>query len=354
MNTKQKRQLTDRSLKLVSLLIGVALLCVAPHSFAADDLLDGRQDMVSDSSPSAVATHEFAFTTSNTGVPVGSISLEFCSNNPIIGDACVAPSGLDVSGVTIGSQQGELGFSVSGLTTANRIILTRAALLPTGVASRYRLDNIINPNATGSYYVRIQTYTSTDATGTDIESGGVVFAIVTNLTLSTEVPPYLTFCTSVTITGLDCSSANSYLIDLGEFSPSKTTSASSELVVASNAANGFSVTMSGTTLTSGNNTIPALSGAGSAQGTSQFGINLRSNSSPAIGADPTGPGVLAQVTAPYDIPNSYRFQNGDIILSSIGSSDLKKFTMSYVVNVGPSQPAGYYAATMTYICLANF
>ena len=354
MNMNQKWILTDRSLRLVSLLITVALLCAAPHSFAADDLLDGRMDMVSNSAPSAVATHEFALTTSNTGVPVGSISIEFCSNSPVIGDTCTVPIGLDASGATLGLQQGELGFSISGLSTSNKIILTRAATLPTGIASRYRVDNIINPSANGSYYARLQTYTSTDATGADIESGGVVFAIVTNLSLTTVVPPYLTFCTSVTITGLDCSSANSYLIDLGEFSPTETIAASSELVVASNAASGFSVTMSGTTLTSGNNTIAAMSGGVSAQGTSQFGVNLRSNSVPAIGADPTGPGILAQVTAPYDIPGSYRFQNGDIIVSSLGSSDLKKFTMSYVVNVGRSQPAGYYAATMTYICLANF
>jgi hypothetical protein len=202
--------------------------------------------------------------------------------------------------------------------------------------------------------VRIETFTSTDATGADVEQGGVVFAIVPALTVTSIVPPYIRFCASVTIAGYDCSTATSYFIDMGEFSTSNTTRVSSEFVVATNAGYGYSVTMSGTTLTSGNNTIPAIfPGGGSTIGTNQFGVNLRANSTPSIGADPNGLGV-GVVALEYNTPNLFRFRSGDTLVTSNNSSDNQKFTVSYVTNINGAQPAGYYATTITYICLANF
>jgi hypothetical protein len=332
-----------------------SLLLVAPTSvFAATDPLDNRYVRISNSATGVVTAHEFGFTVGNLATPIGSIGFQFCSNSPIIGDPCVPPAGLDASSVVLSSQQGETAFALSGLSTANYIILSRPASLPGGLPSQYVFSNITNPSADGSYYVRIQTYTSTDATGLDIESGGVVFALNQALNVTAEVPPYLRFCVSVTISGFDCSSANSYLIDLGEFSKSQARSASSEFVVATNASFGYSVILSGTTLTSGNNIIPALlPGGASVPGTSQFGINLRSNTNPSIGADPAGPGIGA-VSAAYSAQNIFRFQTGDTIATSANSSDNQKFTISYLANIASSQPAGYYATTLTYICLANF
>jgi hypothetical protein len=351
----QKGTLTDRSLKLISMLISVALLLsVTPRIFAANDLLDDRYVRLTNSAASLPSSYTFGFRLSELSTPVGSISFEFCSNSPIIGDPCVPIAGFDTTTAVFSTQQGEAGFALSGSSTSERIILTRPAALPTGNPAQYIFTNIANPSADGSYYVRIQTFTSTDATGQDIESGGVVFATVQGLSISTEVPPYLRFCAAVTIVALDCSTATSYLIDLGEFSSSQTAAASSEMLVATNAASGYSITVAGTTLTSGNNIIPALAGVGSIKGVSQFGINLRSNSNPSIGANPIGPGVGGLVTAGYNSPNAFRFQQGDILVSSPGSSDNQKFTISYITNVSSGQAPGYYATTMTYICLANF
>lgn len=349
------RTLTDRSLKLISLLVIVALLIgVAPHAYASTDPLDGRYDKISDPTLSAMSRHTFGMTMSNTSTPVGSISFEFCANSPIIGDACIPAGGFDASGATLSSQTGAVGFSISPFSTGNHIILTRPASLPSGVPAEYAFDNIQNPSSGGTYYVRLQTFTSVDGTGLDIESGGVVFVINYGIGVAAEVPPYLRFCVSVTITGFDCSTANSYLIDMGEFSKAQPTKASSEFVVATNASFGFAVSIAGTTLTAGNNTIPALfPGGGSIVGTSQFGINLRANTDPGIGADPNGPGI-GTVSAPYSSPNVFRFQSGDVVASSTNSSDNQKFTVSYLANIGASQAPGFYAATMTYICLANF
>ena len=92
---------------------------------------------------------------------------------------------------------------------------------------------------------------------------------------------------------------------------------------------------------------PSLSGA------SQFGINLRANNNPAIGADVIGPGV-GQVTANYDTPNRFTYQEGDTLAAAAIASDNQTYTVTYLTNISKAQPVGVYATTLTYICLANF
>jgi hypothetical protein len=349
------RTLTDRSLKLLCLLvIPAVLLLAAPPVFASNDPLDARFDKISTSEASVVATHQLGFDISNVAVPVGSISFEFCQNTPIIGDVCDPPSGLDTSGAVLSSQSGSTGFTIDPSSTNGHIILTRPPALPVAGPSRYIFDNFINPDTSRTYYVRIQTFTSTDATGSDIESGGVTFYIIGHIDVTAEVPPYLKFCAAVTITAFDCSTATSFLIDFGEFSRTIPSAGTSEFVAATNAAFGYSVSVNGTTLISGTSIIPALYPAsGSVTGTSQFGMNLKANTSPVVGIENQGPGI-ATATAGYNLPNLFGFQNGDTVATSTGSTDNNKFTVSYIVNINSAQPAGFYATTMTYICLANF
>jgi hypothetical protein len=113
------------------------------------------------------------------------------------------------------------------------------------------------------------------------------------------------------------------------------------------------VTLAGTTMTSGNDVIPAMSGGASQPGVSQFGLNGRLNTGPSVGADPDGPGVVIP-KAPYNNPNQFRFVSGDIITSSNNPDDVRKITVSYIVNRDKNQAPGRYVATISYICLANF
>jgi len=110
----------------------------------------------------------------------------------------------------------------------------------------------------------------------------------------------------------------------------------------------------GTTMTSGNNEIAALDNpTPSAPGNSQFGLNLRANSDPTIGSEPSGSGA-ANPTAKYNIPNRFAFTPGDTVAASSGVTANRKFTASYIVNVTPAQQPGIYTATLTYICSATF
>jgi hypothetical protein len=342
---------------LVGLVFATALFIArAPLGYAAYvPLLGARSDKISDSAAGATATHAFGFSYLQTGTPLGSVKFQFCSNSPLPEDACVAPLGLDASARVLASQSGQAtGFTIHPNSDANTIIITRVPSLPSLGTSAYIFDNIINPSLPGSYYVRLTTYPTTDATGAPTEEGGTVFAILSGLSISTEVPPYLRFCAAVTITAFDCSTATSFFIDMGELKPNQTTKASSQFVAATNAVSGYTVTINGITLTSGTNTIPPLAVPTSPiAGTSQFGINLRGNSNPAVGSDVVGPGT-ANATANYNTPNLYQYQNGDTVVTVNHSNDNRKFTVSYMTNINASQPAGFYVTTMTFICLANF
>lgn len=286
---------------------------------------------------------------------IGSMVVEFCSNDPFVGTACVAPSGFSASSTTISGQNGIINFSVNPLSTINNVIMSRPAAVNFNPGTiSFTLSHITNPDAVIPYYARISTYASLDGTGAYNNFGGIALMTSKNFNLSAEVPPYLLFCSAISFSGYDCNSATSYFANFGELSSTATKSASSQLILGTNADFGLNVTVTGNTLTSGNNVIPAMASlAGPSVGTPQFGINLRANSNPSVGSDVVGPGSAA-VAVGYNTANQYKFTSGDTVITANDVVDFRKFTASYVVNINKAQAPGVYSTTITYICLANF
>jgi hypothetical protein len=284
---------------------------------------------------------------------VGSVALQLCDNTALVDETCNAPAGFDASGVTLDSQAGMTGFSVSGLSDANTIILARPPGLETSINATFELGNIINPANGGPLYARVLTYPTSDATGLYTDAGGMALYIIDSLSLNAEVPPYLLFCVGESITNFDCNTATEAFSDLGILSPTTTGAAQHQMVAATNADSGYSVSVLGTSMTSGNNVLTAMAGQASQKGVPQFGLNLRDNTSPIVGQSPAGPGI-GTVAANYNQQNIFRFNNGDTIASAIDPDDFRKYTVSYVVNIAPNQPGGVYSTTLTYNCLANF
>lgn len=338
-------------LLIVALLTAVGLLYFARPLTAA---VVPRSVLISDSRPSVSASYTLAFTLSAPET-LGSIKLQFCANSPLISDPCTAPSGFDISSATLASQSGETGFSIYGPgTNANTIVLSRVPLATPGGSVIYVLNNVMNPNTVGSFYGRLQTFATNDASGAENEHGGIAMSMADTVQISTTVPPYLLFCGGVVIGGFDCANASGDYINFGNASSSSTASATSQLLTATNAASGFAISVFGPTMTSGNNIINAINPQDvSRQGVGQFGMNLVANLTPAVGSDPQGAGTAAP-TASYGLADLFKFTSGDTIATNATVDDFRKFTASYIINISNGQPVGVYTTTLTYICLANF
>jgi len=186
------------------------------------------------------------------------------------------------------------------------------------------------------------------------------------------MPESLVFCTGGqvnTTSGVpDCSTATSGALTFNQlFSPTDTATSTSQMAASTNAGSGYNISVNGVTLTSGSNTITAMgtSTAGT-RGTSQFGINLKANttstSTPAIGAEvapsPNGTNLRGEALGGYSTVDHFQYITGDSIadsgFTSLAGSDAQIFTISYIVNVPGSQPAGTYTTTLTYICTPTY
>lgn len=285
---------------------------------------------------------------------LGSILIQFCGNDPLFQDPCIPPAGFDDSAAVLTNQTGETGFSILTPISSSQIILTRSSVPDTIQPVSYTFDNIVNPSSEGSFFVRLQTFASSDASGSAIDYGGIASTTTANISINTEVPPYLYFCSAIVITGLNCTTATGDYVDFGTLNSSNTSYGSSDLLVGTNGKNGYAITVVGDGLVSGNNVINSIASDDvSRPGTDQFGINLVSNQSPAIGANPTGPGS-GLPSANYSNSNFFMFHDGDTIASYSQPDNYRQYTVSYIVNVSSTQPPGVYVSTINYICTGNF
>lgn len=337
-------------LSVCLLVIGVVF---ASDVFAASKALTNRQFYMSNNKPGAQTTYKFRYQTPDTGV-ISKVVFLFCENSALLDDSCDAPSGLDVSAANLQTQSGDTGYSVAPETDGHTLVLERSAAASVSGQHEYVFTDVRNPDASGTYYIRMMAYSGADTSVEPAYAGAVAYPIVPNVDVNATVPPFLIFCMGVTISGIDCSSAQGSYIGFGEFSAQRTAFGSTQMVVSTNALGGYSVRTLGTTLVSGNNQIPALASLAPAKtGVGQFGLNLRANNAPLSGADVQGPGA-GQPTPDYSVANQYKFNSGDVVARSNSVDDSRKYTTTYIANIAGSQAPGVYVATISYLALGNF
>lgn len=321
------------------------------------------------SSPGGDVRHLFEFTLPG-GSNVGSIRFQYCTT---ASGACTTPTGLDTTAATLGAETVVTGFSMVNTTNGSPYLTRTAAAVGTNVTPTYRLDNITNPtNENETFFVRIATFISIDTTGGITDSGTVTASTAEPIVIDGTMPESLVFCTGETISTTssvpDCSTATDGTISFNQlFSPTDTATTRSQMAASTNAGGGYVITVNGPTMTSGSNTI---SGMGSAttgvRGTSQFGLNLKLNttttSTVAVGLEvaplPDGTNLKGQAVTGYNTVDTFKFTSGDVVADSsnggAGGTDAQIFTVSYIVNVPGNQPAGTYTTTLTYICTPTF
>jgi hypothetical protein len=323
---------------------------IPAKAFAFVTTLQDRSISIGSSNGGANTSHSFSFHWPVVVNNIGSVAFEYC-DDPIDEIACVAPPGADVSGAVLDSQTGETGFTIASAST-NRVVIGRPPADVGTQQNTYSFSNLINPSNIGPFYVRISAYTTSDGSGSYVSFNSVAASIDTAININAEVPPILYFCSAVAIP-TDCSDANGVFIDFGDLLSTATSSGTSQFMVGTNAPNGYNVTANGFTMTSGTNQISPIAPFGFSQaGFSQFGLNLRANLSPPVGADMAG--GSGAVAPNYNSPNLFRYSDGDVVASAPGPTELALYTVSYVVNINSAQPAGVYNTTITYVCTAGF
>lgn len=149
-------------------------------------------------------------------------------------------------------------------------------------------------------------------------------------------------------------SVNTTSVSLGALSPSTTGTGTATFAVTLGCSDrGYTVAVSGTSLTNGSHTITNLSSpTASTTGTEQFGINLVDNATPNIGANPSGGSGTA--ASGYDTADLFKYVSGNTIASTATYSTQTTYTISFIVNVAPDTPATTYGATYTLVCTATY
>jgi hypothetical protein len=321
--------------------------------------LTQRSLTLSNSAPSpATSSYTFGFTVGQT-TTIKSVNIDICTTAS--GSCSPAgtgvPSGLSTTGAAVGaiSGIGSGGTWTGTFTTNGRLRIANNSNTGTPTTVSVQFTGITNPTATNTtFYARITTY-SDAAWSTPIDAGTVATSTSTPIQLSAQVDETLTFCTGTSgITSSSCSGATGSSVNLGTLTPSTTGSGTSQMGISTNAGSGYNITVNGTTLTSGSNTITALATqTASTQGNSQFGLNLRDNATPNVGTDPQGAGT-ATPTTNYNTADQYRFVTADQVASKGSADDFRLFTVSYIANINGAQPAGSYTSTLTFIATATF
>jgi hypothetical protein len=340
------------------------ILSVFPGGLAQASQITARSLTLGSPISAASTTHKFTFTVVSATV-IKAVRFQYCTTAT---GTCTNPAGPWANtGGTLGtvSNLGS-GFAIDLSTNSDSYGITSAANATAPSAGiSVTINSAKNPTSSQPYtwYVRISTYSGVGYTGA-LDTGVVAAALSQAIVLTGVMPESLIFCTGGTITGTDCTTATSGSVSFNaEFSPAATTYTTSQMVASTNAGTGYAITVNGATMTSGGNTVPAMSPATTSTiGTGQFGLNVMVNTTPVVGTTVTpaanGTNYKDQGNTGYDTANTFKFLTGDTVASSTnggaGPTDAQNMTVSYIVNVSGSQTAGTYTSTLTYICTATY
>ena len=323
--------------------LAIAMVLVYFSSAVSASQLTARKVTIGSSVASAATTYSFGFTVPSATV-IKSASFTACTT---ASGSCIVVPGFSVTGATLTSQPTNLGDAsgwVINIATPGSLRLSKTANVaaPTG-AQIVGFSNVTNPSATNAtFFIRITTYSDDNFT-TAIDTGTVAASTAGQITVTAAVDETLTFTLATAS------------VALGTLSTSVTGTGTSSMTVATNAATGYSISYSGNTLTAGTNTIPAMTtAAASATNSKQFGINLMSNTTPAIGSNVSGTGSGTAATG-YSTANQFKFNTaGDVIASATLPTNSNVFTTSYIANIDGAQAAGAYSTIISYVATANF
>ncbi|PID31875.1 hypothetical protein CR970_03295 [Candidatus Saccharibacteria bacterium] len=307
---------------------------------------------------------------------IAGIVVEFCDNNPVIGDPnCTTANIPDFNvGTTVSGQSA----NIASLTTVNALTSHTLALSNAAAASgfsigdtvEFDIDGVTNTsNANQTFYARIYTYGSqVGATGYTvadpnagapfIDYGGIAMSTGAEITITAKVQEQLSFCV---YTQANCGAGGTD-VTLGDSEGVLSNyaltyaDASTKFDIATNAQYGAVVNLKMDTLQSGANSIPAQGNTCTADSSNtsveHFGLRISSVSSAPL-----------QAVAPYDCAaNNHTLDTantlstyGQTIANTTGSPlEETTGTVEFAAKASLTTPAGIYTTLANFIATGTF
>jgi hypothetical protein len=246
-----------------------------------------------------------------------------------------APSGSAWGAVFSGTENRVLtltapsdGVGAGAVAPSDKIIIT------------YDATNSTNPSAANTYSVAIS--------GGFGDSGSMTVSIVNDdqVAIDATVAQSITFSISDNTVSFGTLTSGAARYASGTASGDSSEVEAHNIIVGTNAANGYTMTASGTTLTSGINTILPIgsSNTASSPGSEQFGLRM------------TATGGSGTVSAPYSAAG-FAFDSAafpDSVATSGTASANTTYSVRYLANITSNTEAGSYTSTVTYSATANY
>lgn len=367
--------LKSRQVGLLAVAAALLLAVILPVIASAAQLTERSITLSSSSKSAEDVTYAVTFTPDG---DAESFVIDFCTESPIIGQACTTPADFTAAGADNGS--------TIDAADANTLIVTQA--MTAGDPVTVELDGITNPSVTGAVYARIVTYdTAITSAGHNpllataagrVDEGGAGFFIVDTIGVSAAVLESMTFCVSGEAIDPDCDpgTISAPTLKLGEgvgdllaLVPGTVSTGSIYTQLSTNAAGGAVVNLKSSTEKCGGlvrfnadpetecDIAPAGTSGSVTSSAAKFGVKATSVAGGSGLLQTTGAyndstyvmnwviGDTQGVTSPY----------GDPFLNTDGApANNKNVTLTFGASVTNETPAGLYSADLNLIATGKF
>ena len=372
------------SKRLFSSRVGFMVAAVAmvlgsflPTLVSAAQVTDRSVELSSSSVSATNVSYKINFTAISAA---GAFVIDFCSNSPVLGEACTAPTGF-----TAASAATSGGFTIGTLTTtaANKVMVV-GSMSPGAVTAT--LTGITNPSTAGPLYARIITYVDDTAAapyvsatpGTHIDDGGVAMSITPTIGVSGAVLESMLFCVAKNAITANCDlTGNSApTLKLGQdvggvisLNPLDVYTGTINTQISTNAASGAVISLKSNAVgcgglinsskPSGCYIAPALQ-TGITAGQAKFGVKTAADSTDANGT------IRAKPSSGYNASTfALNWVSGDAtgVTSTYGDPFLdtngapannKNMALTFGASVTNQTPAGNYSADLSLIATGKF
>ncbi len=147
--------------------------------------------------------------------------------------------------------------------------------------------------------------------------------------------------------------------NLGVLTTERTATKTTSVQIRNYLSSGYTLQIVGSPPKYGNHSLKTLTTpAASDYGNEQFGINAAANTIPSVGATPVqipsdqmSFGIVEQA---YRTPNLFKYVSGDVIARSETESGQTNYTISMIVNIASTTPAGHYTGDLSAVVIPVF